>query len=409
MPYEIVQYSDDDIKKNASGKIIKEGEVSLNKGRLSVVIGGLFDYSIFGHPNTCYCQKVKIPGEYCPHCHTTVKTEADFRKSFAYYQLNVPYINVIRIKAFVDYLYEMSIPIGIPTRGKKGTDSLLKLLWSKTITISNLPSNTPDDKTDLYDKEGNRYKLTITDLEEKGSFDFGLCGLYQLSSYYNCQRKSLEGIKGFINYLLIITSPADRMYTKFNSGGKAKVILPRQNHLYKAVITMNSSLDNLMENNFTSEVDRATLCYLQNVLIAKCQEEESLIATSKESLIRNLVSTRVSESGRSTIVGDPNLPIDEIIIPESLAYQMLDQKILEGLRERGYIKDAHIKYRKADEDAMNVMYDLIEDCCATLVRNPSLHKFNMMSFKVRLTRDDIAIHIPILICSSYAADKLMSA
>jgi DNA-directed RNA polymerase beta' subunit len=110
------------------------------------------------------------------------------------------------------------------------------------------------------------------------------------------------------------------------------------------------------------------------------------------------------ESGRSTVVGDPQLPIDEIIIPHSLAYQMIDLQIIEGLAKKGFLKDAKNKYRKCDEDAIAVMHEIIEHSCATLVRNPSLHKFNMMSFKIRLTEDDVAIHVPILICPSYAMD-----
>jgi len=137
---------------------------------------------------------------------------------------------------------------------------------------------------------------------------------------------------------------------------------------------------------------------------------EDYINGDKQKLIRNnLLGKRIDFSGRSTIVVDPCLGLDEagvsdkllvsLFKPELINY-MLQKKVCVTSQEANELLGKHIT------DQIN-LHDIIKETCdgkiIILNRQPTLHRMGMFAFKV-VTKDTLAIHINPLICAPYNAD-----
>jgi len=117
-----------------------------------------------------------------------------------------------------------------------------------------------------------------------------------------------------------------------------------------------------------------------------------------------IFSKRQTLGGQATIMPDPTLDIDEIGIPDEMAWTMMEPFVMrklslsgiEPLTAQQMIKDRHPMAEK-NLDAV------LEERPVLLSRDPKLHKFNYLAFKAHRVPGR-AIYIPPLIVKGYNAD-----
>ena len=117
-----------------------------------------------------------------------------------------------------------------------------------------------------------------------------------------------------------------------------------------------------------------------------------------------VMKRRQDFSARSIIIPEPKMGLDELGLPEDLAWKMYQPFIERDLIRRGYRHlDAIDEVEKKSTSARHALDRAVEDRPILLKRDPALHKFNVMAFKPRLVKGK-AIEIHPLVTSGYNAD-----
>lgn len=126
---------------------------------------------------------------------------------------------------------------------------------------------------------------------------------------------------------------------------------------------------------------------------------------NKEGFFQNRIMSRRQEfSGRSTIVPEPSLGLDDVAIPEEMAWKIYQPFVVRELIRQGYKPiDAREEVEKRSELAKRALMVAIEDRPVMLNRAPSLHKFSMMAFNTQITTGK-AIKINPLVVNGFNAD-----
>ncbi|MCK9597003.1 hypothetical protein M0R19_07485 [Candidatus Pacearchaeota archaeon] len=130
----------------------------------------------------------------------------------------------------------------------------------------------------------------------------------------------------------------------------------------------------------------------------------------KDKLMRNnLLGKRIDFSGRSTIVVDPTLGLDQAGISDKLLVPLFKPELINALLEKRICvtsQEANELLEKHISDQTN-LHDFIKKTCDNKIiilnRQPTLHRMGMFAFKV-VTKNTLAIHINPLICAPYNAD-----
>ena len=113
---------------------------------------------------------------------------------------------------------------------------------------------------------------------------------------------------------------------------------------------------------------------------------------------------REALGGQATIMPDPKLDIDEVRIPEEMAWEIMEPKLMRRMVQSGVdapTADTMIKERTTM--ASNMLNAVMEDNPVIVRRDPKLHRFNTMAFKAKRTPGR-AIYFPPLVCKGYNAD-----
>lgn len=119
---------------------------------------------------------------------------------------------------------------------------------------------------------------------------------------------------------------------------------------------------------------------------------------------RHVMKRRQDYTGRSIIIPEPKMGIDELGLPEDIAWTMYRPFIQRELHQRGFRGlDAVDEIDKKSPSAYGALEQAMKDRPVLLKRDPALHKFNVMSFAPRLVKGK-AIEIHPLVTSGYNAD-----
>lgn len=398
MANKLVLLTDKDIEKQARGRVLNNDNLNLkyktNDAEITVKeykLGGLYDPKIFGYPNRCPCNRTNVVNVRCPVCQCLVLSDDDYITSFGYYKMNIPFLTSIKVDGLISKLKQY-----FPINARN-----LKDLWSISIDMKKVDS-VPKNSDKSYVKYGDQiFEIEFSDIPEEvlnpahqyAIEYFGLFGLSYLSDFYTLSGESLRWIDSFINYDLIISSPAIRPASKVMTGEVPKYTFHELTINYGALIELNETLPLLMNQDYTRLVDKLTLCYYFNCCINKVMADNELLLPSKESFVRNIVDTRLSKSARANIVSALDLEMDKLYVPRTLAYKALQVDIINKLiRDINYASEADcIKmYKNKDPKALDAFQHIIDNCMVTLVRNPSLHRFALQAFHPILW-DEVAI------------------
>lgn len=109
-------------------------------------------------------------------------------------------------------------------------------------------------------------------------------------------------------------------------------------------------------------------------------------STSKFGFVnRKLLSKTQDNTGRSTIIVEPDYGIDEIGIPEKMAFRMFAPYIQRRLKMSGMPDAEALKHTRAQDDvARRALEREMEERPVVYSRAPSWHKFNVLAGKARL-------------------------
>lgn len=111
-------------------------------------------------------------------------------------------------------------------------------------------------------------------------------------------------------------------------------------------------------------------------------------------------------SGRSVIIPEPELNLDEVAIPKVMAMEMYKPFVVKEMVRTLTAKnplDALMKIKNNEPSAVKALEKVFQTRPVIMKRDPALHKFSVQAFKPKLT-DGKAIRIHPLVCGGFNAD-----
>jgi DNA-directed RNA polymerase subunit beta' len=119
---------------------------------------------------------------------------------------------------------------------------------------------------------------------------------------------------------------------------------------------------------------------------------------------KNIIKRRQDYTGRSIIIPEPKMGLDELGLPEEIAWEMYKPFIQREMTRSGFNPlDSIQEIKQKSPVARAALERAASDRPVLLKRDPSLHKYNVMAFKPRLVKGK-AIEIHPLVTSGYNAD-----
>lgn len=195
------------------------------------------------------------------------------------------------------------------------------------------------------------------------------------------------------------------------------------NELYRRVLNRNIRLQRLKEIDAPSVIIKNELRMLQESVDALIDngrrgqvlrnsnnrpfKSQSEMLRGKQGRFRqNLLGKRVDYSGRSVIVVDPELRMDQCGLPKAMALELFKSHVYGGLLERELAPNLRGARHLVDASApevWDVLADIVRKYPVLLNRAPTLHRLGVQAFHPVLV-DGKAIKIHPLVCSAFNAD-----
>ena len=191
------------------------------------------------------------------------------------------------------------------------------------------------------------------------------------------------------------------------------------NYLYKNLMELNGVLSELRREGIDNPQDYLRLYQGLRALAGLDQPVHPKLRAQniagalrliigdrpKEGIVqRKLLGGTVDLVGRATIIPNPNLGIDEVSIPEKMAWEIYKPYIVRRLVKKGHERTQAVKkVINQDEDAKRALLEEMDVRPVIISRAPVLWKFGVMAAWPRLTKNNtIEIH-PFLV-SGFGAD-----
>ncbi len=198
------------------------------------------------------------------------------------------------------------------------------------------------------------------------------------------------------------------------------------NDLYRRVINRNNRLKQLMDLNAPEVICRNEKRMLQEAVDAlidnsarhtktvtastgQKRQLKSLADTLKGKQGRfrqNLLGKRVDYSGRSVIVVNPKLNLDQCGLPKIMALELFKPFIISQLIKREIVHNVRSasRYIEAGHDEVwDILEEIVRGAYVLLNRAPTLHRLGIQAFKPILIEGK-AIQIHPLVCTAFNAD-----
>jgi DNA-directed RNA polymerase beta subunit/DNA-directed RNA polymerase beta' subunit len=120
--------------------------------------------------------------------------------------------------------------------------------------------------------------------------------------------------------------------------------------------------------------------------------------------ISKVLSRKQDFVGRGTIIPEPDLGIDEVGLPETMAWKLFEPFVIIEMKKFGKTPIQALEEVKSRTDLARKALELVmKERKVLLNRAPSLHKFSIMAFKPKVT-SGTAIKIPPLVTKGFNAD-----
>jgi len=198
------------------------------------------------------------------------------------------------------------------------------------------------------------------------------------------------------------------------------------NDLYRRIINRNNRLKQLIDLNAPEVICRNEKRMLQEAVDAlidnsarhtktvtastgQKRQLKSLADTLKGKQGRfrqNLLGKRVDYSGRSVIVVNPRLNLDQCGLPKIMAIELFKPFIISQLIKREIVHNVRSasRYIEAGHDEVwDILEEIITGAFVLLNRAPTLHRLGIQAFRPILIEGK-AIQIHPLVCTAFNAD-----
>lgn len=198
------------------------------------------------------------------------------------------------------------------------------------------------------------------------------------------------------------------------------------NDLYRRVINRNNRLKQLMDLNAPEVICRNEKRMLQEAVDAlldnsarntktvtastgQKRQLKSLADTLKGKQGRfrqNLLGKRVDYSGRSVIVVNPKLNLDQCGLPKIMALELFKPFIISQLIKREIVHNVRSASRYIEagyDEVWDILEEIVKGAYVLLNRAPTLHRLGIQAFKPVLIEGK-AIQIHPLVCTAFNAD-----
>ena len=279
-----------------------------------------------------------------------------------------------------------------------GAESIMELL--KAI---DLEKDAAELKAELVDATGQKRARIIKRLEVVESF-----------------RESGNRPEWMIMTAIPVIPPDLRPMVQLDGGRFATSDL---NDLYRRIINRNNRLKRLLELGAPDIIVRNEKRMLQEAVDAlidngrrgrpvtgpgnRALKSLSDMLKGKSGRFRqNLLGKRVDYSGRSVIVGGPELKIYQCGLPKEMAIELFKPFVMKELVANGTshnIKNAKKMVEKLQPEVWDVLEDVIKEHPVMLNRAPTLHRLGIQAFEPILVEGK-AIKLHPLVCTAFNAD-----
>ena len=119
---------------------------------------------------------------------------------------------------------------------------------------------------------------------------------------------------------------------------------------------------------------------------------------------RKLLSTTVDLVGRAVITPNPDLDMDQVALPEDKAWEIYKPFIVRGLVRRGLPRmQALTAFEDRNRDATAMLQQQMNSRPIIINRAPVLHRYGMMAFYPRLTKNK-TMEVSPLVTKGFGAD-----
>src|ERR1700693_1545082 len=233
-------------------------------------------------------------------------------------------------------------------------------------------------------------------------------------------RKSSTSPAWMILDVLPVIPPELRPMVQLDGGRFATSDL---NDLYRRVINRNNRLKRLLELGAPEIIVRNEKRRLQEAVDAridngrrgraitgtgnrKLKSLSDMLKGKQGRFRQNLLGKRVDYSGRSVIVGGPELKLQECGLPKKMALELFKPFVMRELVSKGYtqnIKSAKRMVERVRPEVWDVLDEVIKEHPVLLNRAPTLHRLGIQAFMPVLVEGS-AIQIHPLVCSAFNAD-----
>nr|YP_009540970.1 RNA polymerase beta' subunit [Discoplastis spathirhyncha]AYQ93473.1 RNA polymerase beta' subunit [Discoplastis spathirhyncha] len=404
-----------------------------SKNFFNPTINGLFCEKIFGPIKTgqCLCKrnrkkqkliKTKYKTLICSNCSIEITKSKTRRYRMGYIELNSPIIHIwylnsiakllgVKLQTIVGLTY---LKINITCRenfirndfitGGNAVKFLLKNLNIKNTNekIKKESKNIENIKELSNDKE----KMIIQKLKER---------LHLLGYFMHTKSKPewmaisiLPVLPPGLRPILkmedntIVTSDLNFLYSeivKYNNKIKFfKKMLAPQILIRREKKNLQESIDTLINNGKIKHKS-----YFKNTPLKSLSD----IINGKHGRFReNLLGKTVDYSGRSVIIVEPKLKLNECSIPIEIVNELFQPFLIKKLAQLKIIKnirEGKKKIKKNEQIIIEILKILTEKMRILLNRAPTLHRLGIQSFLPKLTSDK-TIRLHPLVCSAFNAD-----
>ena len=198
------------------------------------------------------------------------------------------------------------------------------------------------------------------------------------------------------------------------------------NDLYRRIINRNNRLRQLIDLNAPEVICRNEKRMLQEAVDAlidnSIRHGKTVVASTGQKRMlksladslkgkhgrfrQNLLGKRVDYSGRSVIVVNPNLKLDQCGLPKRMALELFKPFIISRLINKEIVHNVRSASRFIEtgrEEVWDILEEIIKKAYVLLNRAPTLHRLGIQAFKPILI-EGLAIQIHPLVCTAFNAD-----
>lgn len=408
---------------------------------------GLFCARIFGPVKDweCTCGKykrMKHRGITCEKCGVDVIEARVRRERMGHIALVSPVCHIWYLKGIPSYL---SLVLDIPVKDlervvyfdmymvvAQGRSPYPKKTLLNAIECERYKELHPEDEEFAFEIGAEALRRVLSDLDLNLEIE-RLRSDYDKNTSVTARHKIMRRIKVLSGFLqsnlrpewmvltvLPVLPPDLRPLVPLEGGRFASSDL---NELYRRVLNRNIRLQRLREIDAPSVIvknERRMLQEAVDALIDNGRRGQPVRGSNKRPLKslsemlrgkqgrfrQNLLGRRVDYSGRSVIVVDPELRIDQCGIPKLMALELFKSHVYAELLTREVAPNLRVAKRLVEESTPEV-WDALEAVVkgypVLLNRAPTLHRLGIQAFYPLLV-DGKALKIHPLVCSAYNAD-----